>query len=1589
MNVENLLQKYGDRIIAERTIQQRSAKLAQFPKDMNPIIKMGLQDSGVEKLYIHQEKMFREVVNSHNVIITTGTSSGKTLAFCLPVIQRMIEYPTAKAIFIYPTKALAQDQKANLQKLLDHIISNRKILVGTYDGDTPPEERKYIREHANIILTNPDMLNVSIIPNHNKYGFQQLIENLEFIVIDELHVYRGAFGSHVSNLMRRINRICENHGSNPLFLCSSATIANPIELAQNICDRKFVHIDKDGSFCSEKKIVFWQCPESSQYDVISEVNSIVTDLVINNISSITFCQSRRDVEVASKEIRDALCKDRYNRKNSDKVSAYRSGLTPIERRKIEHNLRSGKLKGVISTNALELGIDIGSLDVVIMAGFPGTIASFWQQAGRAGRRSGHSLVILLLSISPIEHYISQNPDWIIESTVENAIVDRNNLYIQMAHVRAASYELPLSNKDSVVFPDLGEIVNLLLEAGELTTKGKSYKWVDKDDTNPAMEIGLRNITNENIEVVDTKRELTITTTDLVTAKHELYPGAIYIHDGAQYKVSELNLDIKQAYVTSVKSDHYTVPFVTTDVIILGVEASQTIQRYSVFWGDVKVNSIISAYKKIAYYNHQNLGFEELAKHLSVELDTEGCWLVFPDNVAQFFSDYGNGSEANTGRPSYYDSDGVVFAIKCAAEIRTMATYGDVGATIFVPNNSSNPAIIIYDKYNGGLGFSQKIYDLIDDVIQDAIKIVESCPCKDGCPSCVGHSEINKSVVLWALKNLHEETKIPQIKDKDKRKNRPKIPHIKNVDFTFKDAKKQWHKYLNYLKQQYPDSYYLFVVANKIELTTAGMDFYYYNSSLIRDEDEDDSVIKEIVKMIRETIMDYNKIKVRVIVEDDPEAPRKQAKLKRYLKTRQKNPELEELIKKTDGLLGETIYSDINNDDNDEDDYEFLDDDLDGYCDEEELGDNEDNKYYKKRSRKLNTTDRSKLETMLKSNKLATQLKAIESDNGEIIIKYLTTHNDETEQINDICKLPNSHKILIHIISHHESDIIRKMALPYINDKHVLKEFILGDAHTSLKEYACSLIDDQAVLADIIGISKSIDIQIAVIKEIKDQLLLARIALSHKSEFVRAKAASMIEDQEVLEKIVNEDKSVWVRSNAVKKITENRFLSNIISKRISDSIKLSALSQLTDQSAISKILLSKKNIGDDLRFAAVQRSVDQETLAFISINDINVVIREAAIHKLTDKNTLQRLFNHDKDPKIREIALHMLINLTLTSLAKTVKDNYHDSQIEDVLDLLFKIISGSYPDSIRKIAYKGIFNQDLLKKAFTEKNAKDIRLVAVNNITDQPLLNHISVNDRCSAVRDNAIQRFLDVKWAAKIGTEHITNLKNLLYGKKLVFVDTETTGLGTSDRICQLSVIEYDGDKRKEFSSYCNPHAIINPFAYEVHKISQKTVDAAPDLKNTDVFKILKRNYAKGNLLVFHNASFDLRFLSYEGFVVKKPAIDTLKLAKHFKCFPNNKLENIVEFLSLVYQDMNIVIHDALGDARATMFLFNWIFECYPIHIARIISEGGNYIYIPSNIGHASARAYQPNRTRVEIESELDSSESSEYSTDGSDLYDF
>lgn len=387
------LREFQNRIIADKTIPARSAVLSDFPETLSTELRDYLRSQGIEQCYCHQAEMFDAARSGHNVIITTSTSSGKTLSFLLPVVQKILEDSTTRAIFIYPTKALAHDQYRNLVPILEY-FGPQRIQAGIYDGDTPPSERSRIRKNANIILTNPEMLNASFIPNHSVYGFNHVFSKLRFLVIDELHYYRGAFGSHMANIMRRLNRICRYYQCTPQYLCSSATIANPVELAENICGGKFQLIEKDGSPSPEKNIFFWQPPliRDTQYRRTPEAEAaeLIPLLVEQDFKFIAFCKTRREVEVVLKEVRDKLCnmdsKPSLGKNLSHLVAGYRGGYTPEERKEIESKLATGRLAGVVSTNALELGIDIGKLDLVVEAGFPGTKASFWQQLGRAGRR---------------------------------------------------------------------------------------------------------------------------------------------------------------------------------------------------------------------------------------------------------------------------------------------------------------------------------------------------------------------------------------------------------------------------------------------------------------------------------------------------------------------------------------------------------------------------------------------------------------------------------------------------------------------------------------------------------------------------------------------------------------------------------------------------------------------------------------------------------------------------------------------------------------------------------------------------------------------------------------------------------------------------------------------------------------------------------------------------------------------------------------------------------------------------------------------------------------------------------------------------
>lgn len=796
-----------DLIIYNKTISKREAQYKDFPESLCGELTQYLTHNGINKLYCHQAEMFEKAMEKNNIVITTSTASGKTLSFLLPVLQEILSNPLARAIFIYPTKALASDQYRAILPYLEYFGENR-ISAGVYDGDTPVNERSRIRKSANIILTNPEMLNGAFLPNHSKFGFDFIFSNLKYVVIDELHTYRGAFGSHLANVFRRLGRVCRYYNSSPQFLCSSATIANPVELAEEICGKKFIQINKDGSPAAEKKYVFVQPPKLmgkdnkyyGQMQSTTVAAELLPDLVENNNSFIAFAKSRRNVEVILKESSDKLESESYfGTSLADKISGYRGGYTPLERKEIENKMITGALRGLVSTNVLELGIDIGKIDTTIIVGYPGTRASFWQQTGRAGRSGRMCTNFLILDDLPFDQYIAINPDWLFEGGSENAVIDKNNLLIELAHIRAAAAEIPLTLDDISLFPDLGETIPVLIRAKELTSQSGKFAWCG--NSFPAGDFSLRNIDKNRYKLINKENNKEITEMDEMQAFRELYNGAIYMHAGVMYQVVKLDLETKTAYAVPFNGNYYTMPGGNTSIKIIHGSMDRDYKRVKVAFGDVNVDDIVYMYKKLQFHNHQNLGFEQLEKPLSKDFDTESTWVKIPDNVVKVYR--GLLQETESGkvvRNNHFE--GLCYALKNAAMMATMTEQEDIGVTM--SNNAAEISgnfdgevdLFIYDKYIGGLGYSEKAFDLIEQIIDNAIKMVGGCKCEDGCAACIGDYRLDKAMVLWGLKNLLEEIEAP--KDIKIVEYSPAV--FMKKPFQFHELQDKWKEFCEYLQE---------------------------------------------------------------------------------------------------------------------------------------------------------------------------------------------------------------------------------------------------------------------------------------------------------------------------------------------------------------------------------------------------------------------------------------------------------------------------------------------------------------------------------------------------------------------------------------------------------------------------------------------------------------------------------------------------------------------------------------------------------------------------------------------------------------------
>ena len=790
-----------DCIIYEKTIPAHPAVYDDFPENLLPELAEYLKSHGIGKLYCHQTEMFEKVTSGKNVVITTSTASGKTLSFLLPVLQDILKNPLTRAIFIYPTKALAADQYRAIAPYLEYFGENR-IVAGVYDGDTPVAERTRIRQSANIILTNPEMVNGAFLPNHSKYGFDFIFSNLQYIVIDELHTYRGAFGSHLANVFRRLSRVCRYYHSNPQFLCSSATIANPVELAAEICGKQFALVDKDGSPAAERGYYLIQPPKImgkddnyyGQVRITTVAAELLPELMDEGKNFIAFTKSRKNVEIVLKETRDHLEAEGFlGTHKPDEISGYRGGYTPLERKQIENQMISGELMGLVSTNALELGIDIGKISTTVLVGYPGTRASFWQQTGRAGRSWKRSSNYLILDNQPFDQYIALEPGWLFEGSSENAVIDKNNLIIELAHIRAAAAEIPLTLDDISLFPDLGEAIPVLLRAEELSSHNGKFAWSGGEF--PAGDFSMRNIDEKRYKLLHKDSGKEITEMDESQAFRELHDGAVYMHDGVAYQVTKLDLESRTAYAVPFNGNYYTVAAGEANVKIVHESKNMPLARTELHFGDVNVSDYVYMFKKMQFHNHQNLGYEQLPKALSKDYDTESTWMRVPENVVRVYRGLIQVNE-NTKmvRNNYYE--GVCFALKNAARMVTMTEQEDIGvitsanALELAFDTSSDVDIYFYDKYVGGLGFAEKIYDNMEDIIQNAVKLVKGCGCKDGCAACVGDYRLDRQMVLFGLENLLEHWDVPMgVKTAE---HAPST--FRRKEFSFEKLGEQWQEF---------------------------------------------------------------------------------------------------------------------------------------------------------------------------------------------------------------------------------------------------------------------------------------------------------------------------------------------------------------------------------------------------------------------------------------------------------------------------------------------------------------------------------------------------------------------------------------------------------------------------------------------------------------------------------------------------------------------------------------------------------------------------------------------------------------------------
>jgi DEAD/DEAH box helicase domain-containing protein len=822
MTVKNVLERlrldaqFMSNVSAWERLPARPARHVPFPEAMHPRLINALHESGHAPLYSHQGAAIEAALAGENVVVVTGTASGKTLCYNVPVLQTLLDDPEARALYLFPTKALSQDQASVLGEFLSALGAQDQVQVETYDGDTPPARRRAIREDVRLLISNPDMLHTGILPHHPRWA--DLFENLRWIVIDELHVYRGIFGSNVANVLRRLRRIAQFYGSDPKFILTSATIANPKELAERLIEAQvqLVPQDLDGAPRAEKHVIIYNPPVIEPSLGIRRAYTLestrVAELFLRGeIQTAVFARARLTTEVLLGYVRDA-----YEQAGGDPaaIRGYRGGYLPLERREIERGLRSGEVRGVVATNALELGVDIGRLGAAVVAGYPGTIASLWQQAGRAGRRSEVSAAVLVASAAPLDQFIATHPTYLFERSPEMGLINPDNLAILLRHVRCAAFELPFEAGEAFGAVDVvDELLEYLAEQDELHRSNGSYHWVA--DTYPAETVSLRASTDETIVIQDVGegKPIVIGEVDRATAPLLIHIGAVYIHEGSTYIVQDLDWEDGVAAVKPAEIDYYTDASETVDLDVIEVYDADENQSARRAHGWVQITAQSTSYRKVKRYTHETLGYGSIDLPQR-DFETSAYWLWIASETVKRMEqegvllppqDYGpswpKASEAARARDGFIcrqcgapqkagrahdvhhlkpfrsfgyvpgenrgdrqanDLDnlvtlcpschqraesargkrsalgGLAYSLSNIAPLYLMCDPRDLGVITEVrASETKAPTITLYDRIPEGLGFSERLYELHEELLRGCLDLVRMCRCTDGCPACVG------------------------------------------------------------------------------------------------------------------------------------------------------------------------------------------------------------------------------------------------------------------------------------------------------------------------------------------------------------------------------------------------------------------------------------------------------------------------------------------------------------------------------------------------------------------------------------------------------------------------------------------------------------------------------------------------------------------------------------------------------------------------------------------------------------------------------------------------------------------------------------